>query len=169
MSSPSAKRRRYSNMKNLVVNDLNSINISSAELNEDIRIANEDFCLFFKSMEDRQTELFARTIGLEEKYMDLNKVLKGNPNAAVGESSMTNVQIDRDYAGSERRFLEDTSTSLNGHVKQCKDHLEEMLAGFKKFEAEWIKRISDWIIKAGEIEDQNSTMIARVDDLRRNI
>lgn len=56
-------------MKNLVVNDLNNINITSAELNEDMRLANEDFGLFFKSMADRQNELFARTLGIEEKYL----------------------------------------------------------------------------------------------------
>lgn len=69
MSSRSAKRRRYTNIKSLLVNDLNNINLTSADLNEDIRSANEDFGLFFKSMEDSHTELFARTIGIEEKYM----------------------------------------------------------------------------------------------------
>ena len=67
--SRSAKRIRYCNIKTLLVNDLNNLNISSADLNEEIRSANEDFGLFFKSMEDRQTELFARTLGIEEKYM----------------------------------------------------------------------------------------------------
>lgn len=55
-------------MKNMLVNDLNNLNITSAELNEEIRVANEDFGLFFKSMFDRQSLLFARTIALEEKY-----------------------------------------------------------------------------------------------------
>lgn len=69
MSPRSAKRRRYSNIKKMLVNDLNNINHTSADLNEDLRSAVEDFGLFFKSMEDRQNELFARTLGLEEKYM----------------------------------------------------------------------------------------------------
>lgn len=97
------------------------------------------------------------------------EVLKGSKDGTFVESSQQSLQIDTAYLGREQKFVEDTSTSLVGHVKQFREHLEEMLTGFKTFEAEWIKKINDWLIKVGEMEEHRSTMSGRLFDFSHNI
>lgn len=75
MSSRSAKRKRYSDTKNMLVNDLHNLVVTSGHFNNDLKSANEDFVLMFKSMEDRQSELFAHSLGIEEKYGYLSNVV----------------------------------------------------------------------------------------------
>lgn len=55
-------------MKNMLVNELNQLTLSSAELTDDLHAANKSFEMFYKNMEDIQSELFARTIGVEIQY-----------------------------------------------------------------------------------------------------
>lgn len=68
MSSRSAKRKRWSNIKNVVVHDLQNLAITFTDFNNDLHEANESFGQMFKAMEEMKSELFARSVGLEEKY-----------------------------------------------------------------------------------------------------
>lgn len=80
-----------------------------------------------------------------------------------------NVQSQSAYAGREYRFVEDTKTALDGHKKQFKELLEEMLKGFKKFEGEWVEKINEWIVKAGEIEERRTEMGGKLTEFSRSI
>lgn len=95
--------------------------------------------------------------------------MTGNQHVSAGQSSHQEVQIDNSYVGRERRFVEDTQASLVGHVKQFRELLEEMLTGFKTFEANWTQKLNDWLRKAGEVEEQRAKMSAGLLDFSRNI
>lgn len=68
MSSRNAKRKPYSNIKSILVNHLNNLNMTSVELNEEIRASIKDLYLFLRTMEDWENEFFAKSLGVEEKY-----------------------------------------------------------------------------------------------------
>lgn len=103
------------------------------------------------------------------KSRNITEVLTGNQHVSAGQSSEQAVQVDNAYVGRERRFVEDTQVSLVGHVKQFRGLLEEMLTGFKKFEAHWTQKLNDWLTKAGEVEEHRAELSAGLVDFSRNI
>lgn len=68
MPKRSYKRKRYSDVKDWLVVQLHELITNSFDFNNDIDSADEDLMLMFKTMQDKQSELYARSIGLEEKY-----------------------------------------------------------------------------------------------------
>ena len=103
------------------------------------------------------------------KCRNITEVLIGNHEVSVGQSSQQETPIDNAYVGRERRFVDDTETSLNGHVKHFKEQLEDMLAGFKTFEAQWTEKLNDWITKAGDIEENRAKLRVKLLEFKRNI
>lgn len=96
-------------------------------------------------------------------------MLQGNGRGSVRESSQQNVLENTAYTENERKFVEDTNTSIVGHVKQLTERLDEMLTGFQTFEAEWIEKINDWKAKSVELEAQRLQMGGQLVDFIRNI
>lgn len=103
------------------------------------------------------------------KYRNITELLTGDQDGSVGQSSKPEVQIDNAYLGRERRFIEDTQTSLVGHVKQFRELLKEMLKGFETFEAQWTQKLNDWLTKVAEVEEQRTKMSGQLLDFTRNI
>ena len=50
MSSRRAKRKRYLELQDVLVSKVQSLNLSSSDLDTDVIAANEDFGLMYKSM-----------------------------------------------------------------------------------------------------------------------
>ena len=103
------------------------------------------------------------------KCRNITEVLMGKQEGLVGQPSQQETPIDNAYLGRERRFVDDTKTSLNGHVKQFREQLEEMLTGFKTFEAQWTEKLNDWITKAGEMEENMEKLGGQLLEFTRNI
>ena len=103
------------------------------------------------------------------KCRNITEVLMGNQEVLVGQSSQQETPIDNAYLGRERRFVDDKQTSLNGHVKHFREQLEDMLAGFKTFEAQWAEKLNDRITKAGEMEENRAKLSGQLFDFKRII
>lgn len=76
MPPRASKRQRFSDIKNLLVKDLQTLAINSQNFNDELRLANDDAVLMFRSISDIQSKLFAKAIGLEEKYGYVGVVAK---------------------------------------------------------------------------------------------
>lgn len=68
MARKSGKRKRVDDVKDWVCDEIYQMTINSGEFINDLETADEDFVLMFKSIEERQSELYARSIGIQDKY-----------------------------------------------------------------------------------------------------
>lgn len=102
-------------------------------------------------------------------YRQIIDVLKGGKHGNIGESSQGNVVLPPTYSDNVKRFIEDNSVSLDGHVKQFEGLMEEMLGKFHSIEEEWNKRLNDMKKKAGDIKKQRAELRVQLHDLGRNI
>lgn len=96
-------------------------------------------------------------------------VLKGEQPIISGETSQNPVQIPASYQENARKFLDDSSTSLNGHVNQFKETMDEIILTFNTFEVEWKKKMNDLKDKAEQMDEQRAILRARIRDFRGNM
>lgn len=75
MDSGSSKRKRASEIQEWLVNEMHKLNIDSLNFTIDLQTIDEDFLLSLNDMEEKHSEIYARAIGLEEKYRLLYVVL----------------------------------------------------------------------------------------------
>lgn len=68
MESRDSKRKRTVDLKNTLVAQLYDLNNVSFKLTEDLNTANEVFVQLFKSIGERQSEIYASSIGVNEQY-----------------------------------------------------------------------------------------------------
>lgn len=62
------KKRLSAIKKKKLVEELHHLAVNSLNFNIDLQSASEDFKMMINSMEERQSELYARSVGLNEKY-----------------------------------------------------------------------------------------------------
>lgn len=68
MASRPTKRQRSDDVKNMLITAIHDLTNVSLQFNEDLDTTNEDFILMFKSMGERQSEMYARSIDIDERY-----------------------------------------------------------------------------------------------------
>lgn len=68
MASRSAKRKRPDDVKNMLVPALHELTNVSFRFNEELDSVNDHFVQMFKSMGERQSEMYAQSVGIDEKY-----------------------------------------------------------------------------------------------------
>lgn len=68
MASRSAKRKRADDVKNMLVPALHELTNVSFRFNEELDSVNDHFVQMFKSMGERQSEMYAQSVGIDEKY-----------------------------------------------------------------------------------------------------
>ncbi|WOH04366.1 hypothetical protein DCAR_0623775 [Daucus carota subsp. sativus] len=170
MSSRRAKRKRYLELQDVLVSKVQSLNLSSSDLDNDVITANEDFGLMYKSMEDRQSELYSRMLGIAEKSGELHSILKYGKQAD-GDSSSTEetFAMPEEYKGNVGRFIEDSRASVNGHAKLLKAQITEMYAAFEAFVEEWTKKLKDLKEAANEVGAEHEKLSALLTDFILNL
>lgn len=52
-----------------------------------------------------------------------------------------------------QKILNDNPVSLHGHVKKFEETIDEMLAGFHRFEEEWNNRLNDMKSKTNDLKE----------------
>lgn len=70
-------------------------------------------------------------------------VLKDKTLGGAGSSSQPNVDLLTAYSKNLRKFLDDSNTSLDGHVNNYEELVEEMVGQFHQFEEEWNNKLND--------------------------
>lgn len=68
MAPAGSKRKRSSDVKQAMVAQLYHLNNDSFNLTEGVIAAKEDFMQMFKSIGERQSEIYARSVGVDEQY-----------------------------------------------------------------------------------------------------
>lgn len=68
MESRGSKRKRSSDDKNTLVLEIYALNNDSFKLTEDLNTETEDFSQIFKTVGERQSEMYARSVALDEQY-----------------------------------------------------------------------------------------------------
>lgn len=68
MEARGSKRKYSLDAKKTLVPQLYHLNNESFQLTEDLHTANDDFLQLFQSIGERQSEIYARSIGLDEQY-----------------------------------------------------------------------------------------------------
>lgn len=68
MASRSGKRKRSDDVKSMLIPALHELTNVSFKFNEDLDTVNDDFVLMFKSMGERQSEMYAQSVDIDEKY-----------------------------------------------------------------------------------------------------
>lgn len=68
MESRGTKRKWPADVKNTLVARLYDLNNDSFNLTEGLNNANEDFVQVFKSIGERQSEIYVRSVGVDEQY-----------------------------------------------------------------------------------------------------
>lgn len=68
MESSGRKRKQAADVKNTLVARLYDLNNDSFNLTEGLNTAHEDFVQVFKSIGERHSEIYARSVGVDEQY-----------------------------------------------------------------------------------------------------
>lgn len=68
MEARGSKRKRTGDVKSTLVTELYDLNNDSFNLTEDLNDANDHFVQLFKSIGERQSEIYAKSIGVDERY-----------------------------------------------------------------------------------------------------
>ncbi|KAL8135951.1 hypothetical protein AgCh_010535 [Apium graveolens] len=106
MTSRSKKRKRWSGIKNVAEQELQNLAITCADFNNDMEEAKIFYSEMYATMENMQSELFARSVGLEEKFNEIENTLKNRSRKKCGESSQSSIEIPHSYTGNSLRFLD---------------------------------------------------------------
>lgn len=68
MESRGSKRKRSADITNTLVAELYTLNNDSFNLTEELNTAKEDFVQLFKTIGERQSEIYARAVAVDEQY-----------------------------------------------------------------------------------------------------
>ncbi|KAL1831126.1 hypothetical protein ACET3Z_000777 [Daucus carota] len=118
-----------------------------------------------KSLANRQADFLTRSLFLDEKYGESITVLDGRVQEASGE----NVILPRSYIVSQRRFVDDSTTSLSNHEVLRAEQFIEMLEVFEKYQAIWKQNIKELKERAEGIDKQRIRLRGKLMDFYNHV
>lgn len=68
MESRGAKRKRPADVKNTLVSQVYELNNESFKLTEELENANDNFVQVFRSVGERQSEIYAKSVAVDQQY-----------------------------------------------------------------------------------------------------
>lgn len=69
MATTSSKRKRCADIKEWVVDEIYKLSINSLNFNTELQTTHDDFVVMFNNMEEKISDLYARSLAFEDKYM----------------------------------------------------------------------------------------------------
>lgn len=89
---------------------------------------------------------------------DIIEVLKGGEFVTVGETSKKKIDLPLSYVENERKFVEDSSTSLDNHTKEFRGKMQEMTAEFSKLTDSWTSKLNDLKMQAERMVEHRNNL-----------
>ncbi|KAK1400953.1 hypothetical protein POM88_000558 [Heracleum sosnowskyi] len=113
--------------------------------------------------------MYARCLGLDEKYGELIGLLKGEDVMHVGQTSRQRVDLPSSYSSDTSKFIDDTSSSLDGHSKAFVDKVDEMIKEVDEHSAIWKGKLTEMKKQAEHIMAQRRNLASQLFDFNNNI
>ncbi|WOH08959.1 hypothetical protein DCAR_0728410 [Daucus carota subsp. sativus] len=115
MDPRGTKRKHSESVQDGLVVELTKLNNDSANLNSDMKAANEDFAMMYKSMTDRQAEILTRGLFLEEQHRRVIELLNRGEDV-VGVTSTGDEERARTSGNTDiRKLARESDESLRDH------------------------------------------------------
>ncbi|KAL1824012.1 hypothetical protein ACET3Z_010790 [Daucus carota] len=152
MASPeaanqAAKRKRFQDMKNNVVDEIYNLIIASDCFVTEVKKATDEFTSIFENMEKRQSGLMNQAVLINEKYGNVADIVDERKRPKIGETSSSFQTLPLSYSKSTDRFLDDSESSLQRHTDRTNKAVETLINKFNE-------SVETWKIKFDELKDQ---------------
>ncbi|KAL1818394.1 hypothetical protein ACET3Z_013263 [Daucus carota] len=136
-ASQAAKRKRFQEMKNNVVDEIYSLVISSDAFVTEVLTTTEEFSLIFENMKKRQMDLTKQAVIINEKYGHIADIVEEKKKPKIAETSSSFQSLPISYTKSIDIFLEDSELSLQRHTENIKKALEDVKNNFNESVETW--------------------------------
>ncbi|KAL1808432.1 hypothetical protein ACET3Z_025422 [Daucus carota] len=161
-----AKRKRFQEMKNNVMDEIYSLVISSDAFVTEIQTTTEEFGLIFQNMQKRQMDLAKQAVLINEKYVYIADIVEEKKKPKVGETSSSFQTLPISYSKSFDRFLEDSELSLQKHTENIKKALEDVNNKFNESVKTWSKNFEELKERANILANSGTRHRMEVDKFR---
>ncbi|WOH12421.1 hypothetical protein DCAR_0831925 [Daucus carota subsp. sativus] len=139
-ANQAAKRKRYEDMKNNVVDEIYNLVIASDAFVTEVETATEELSSLFQNMEKRQSELIKQAVLINKRYGSIADLVEEKKRPKIGETSSSFETLPMSYCKSTRRFLDDSESSLERHNEKTAKEVDNLIKKFNEGVNMWNKR-----------------------------
>ncbi|WOG82394.1 hypothetical protein DCAR_0101558 [Daucus carota subsp. sativus] len=161
-----AKRKRYEDMKNNVVDEIYNLVIASDAFVTDVETATEELSSIFQNMEKRQSELIKQAVLINERYGSIADLVEENKRPKIGETSSSFQTLPMSYCKSTIRFLDDSESSLERHTEKTCKAVDNLIKKFNESVKSWSKKCEELKHEANVIANNRTQNRKKVNQFR---
>ncbi|WOH01233.1 hypothetical protein DCAR_0520614 [Daucus carota subsp. sativus] len=165
-ATQAAKRKRYQDMKNNVVDEIYNLLIASDAFVTEVETASAEFSSDFENMEKRQNRLINEAVSINEKYGRIADFVDEKKKPKIGETSSAFQTLPKSYSMSTSRFLDDSESSLQKHIQTINTAVENLINKFNESVEAWKKKFEELNGQANILANNRTQHRMKVDKFR---